>query len=218
MDHKSLCVKLKPTKVVLGAPHAGSQDDVTAPVNEHAYQPFKLPPSATKERIKYLESKGVTPFVCTLCNIVLGNAQALGGHCSNSAQHRQRLRDLSPHEKQAFLQTSMCTCLSEKFLPCQPSPPSTSSFQPLLPLLNSIFTPLILVLQTTRHCFFLFPDTLTVQKKRRQALASSWNPRQWPLRRLHDVCTNRKTKRKCLYRVAKHVSSLSYRSFPANGD
>ena len=129
-----------------------------------------------------------------------------------------RLRDLSPHEKQAFLQTSMCTCLSEKFLPFQPSPPSTSSFQPLLPLLNSIFTPLILVLQTTRHCSFLFPDTLTVQKKRRQALASSWNPRQWPLRRLHDVCTNRKTKRKCLYRVAKNVSSLSYRSFPANGD
>jgi len=73
---------------------------------EASQQLLKLPPSASQESIRYIESKlreGIPPLVCKLCNIVFNNAQALGGHRSNSAEHAERLRKLSPKDKLAYL-------------------------------------------------------------------------------------------------------------------
>ena len=87
---------------------AGAMDaDVNLALNfEASQQLLKLPPSASQESIRYIESKlreGIPPLVCKLCNIVFNNAQALGGHRSNSAEHAERLRKLSPKDKLAYL-------------------------------------------------------------------------------------------------------------------
>jgi hypothetical protein len=92
---------------------AGADAAIDADVNnsealnlEAPQQLLKLPPSASQESIRHIESKlreGISPHVCKLCNIVFNNAQALGGHRSNSAQHVERLRKLSPKEKLAYL-------------------------------------------------------------------------------------------------------------------
>ncbi len=76
-------------------------------LNLEASRPLlKLPPSASQESIRHIESKlrgGIPPLVCKLCNIVFNNAQALGGHRSNSAEHVERLNKLLPKEKLAYL-------------------------------------------------------------------------------------------------------------------
>ena len=50
-------------------------------------QPLRLPPTATPASLKSHESKGLTGFVCKLCRIVFGSAQALGGHRSQSSRN-----------------------------------------------------------------------------------------------------------------------------------
>ena len=50
-------------------------------------QPLRLPPTATPASLKSRENKGLTGFVCKLCRIVFGSAQALGGHRSQSSRN-----------------------------------------------------------------------------------------------------------------------------------
>lgn len=53
-----------------------------------------LPPTASTQSQKLLLAKGLyTRWNCKLCNIVFNSAQALGGHRSNSGEHRLRLSE-----------------------------------------------------------------------------------------------------------------------------
>jgi hypothetical protein len=73
---------------------------------EASQQLLELPPSASLESKRHRESKlrkGSPPLICKLCKIVFHNAQALGGHRSNSAEHVERLKKLSPKEKIDYL-------------------------------------------------------------------------------------------------------------------
>ena len=54
---------------------------------------------------------------CTLCNMVFGSAQALGGHRSNSSHHRLRLQGQDPKSK-PVLKTSTTTAHSNVSRPC----------------------------------------------------------------------------------------------------
>jgi len=70
---------------------------------------IRLPPSASKASKEYLSAKiakGSTLHTCQLCNIVFANAQALGGHYANSAEHAARLAKLSDEKRRGDLQIS----------------------------------------------------------------------------------------------------------------
>jgi hypothetical protein len=73
----------------------------------HLKDSLRLPPSATRESVRYLEAKlqgqGQPEFVCQLCSIVFGSAQALGGHRSNSVGHAELLARLSGREREQYL-------------------------------------------------------------------------------------------------------------------
>jgi hypothetical protein len=93
-----------------GAGSDGAMDEdvnVNAALNvEASQQLLELPPSAPHESVRHIESKlreGIPPLICKLCKIVFHNAQALGGHRSNSAEHVERLNKLSPKERIDYL-------------------------------------------------------------------------------------------------------------------
>ena len=67
-------------------------------------QPLRLPATPTSASIKSHASNGVPGFVCKLCHIAFGSAQALGSHRSQSKEHRERLHQLSADEKHTYLQ------------------------------------------------------------------------------------------------------------------
>jgi len=66
---------------------------------------LKLPPTATPESRRSLESQGgITPWVCDLCNVVFGSAQASRAPCPKSYSSfwcKLSTRSVAPYFKHA---------------------------------------------------------------------------------------------------------------------